>query len=184
MKTKKQIMKTIKLTIAILLFFITTVISAQSKVDNHYGPPVWAPTAPAKVQYYYLPDIQTYYDVPSQQYIYSNNGVWTRSSSLPIRYKTYNLSKGNTVYLSDYKGKTPYVFYKQHRAKYESNKNWEEKDHDNGNHYGNHKEKHKDYENHTDENDNQNGKQNDDEKEDHKGREKENHGNKKNHEKD
>ena len=73
-------MKTIKLTIAILLFFITTLITAQSKVDNHYGPPVWAPTAPAKVQYYYLPDIQTYYDVPSQQYIYSKKGVCAPSA--------------------------------------------------------------------------------------------------------
>ena len=135
-------MKSIKIVIGLTLFFITTGVTAQ-KVDIQYGPPpVWAPSAPAKVQYYYLPDIETYYDVPSRQYIYSRNGVWTRTTSLPDRYRTYNLRNGRTVYLTDYRGKTPYVFYKQHKVKYVSNHKWKRNGHDNGKHYGKHKENH------------------------------------------
>lgn len=140
-------MKTIKFTIALVLFFITTGMTAQAKVNINFGtPPVWAPTAPVKVQYYYLPDIETYYDVPSKQYIYSRNGVWTRSTSLPDRYRAYDLYKGRTVYLNDYRGNTPYVFYKQHRVKYAGNRNWKANGHDNGNHYGN-RVKHEDNDN-------------------------------------
>ena len=132
-------MKAIKIVIGAMLFFMTTGITAQVTVNVGPGTtPVWAREAPPKTQYYYLPDIETYYDVPAKRYIYFRNGVWTRSTSLPYRYRTYNLSKGRTVYLTDYKGKTPYVFYKQHKVKYVGKK-WKANGHDNGNHYGNYK---------------------------------------------
>lgn len=162
-------MKTIKFTIAVVLFFITAGITAQAKININLGtPPVWAPTAPVKVQYYYLPDIETYYDVPSKQYIYSNNGVWTRTASLPNRYRTYDLYKGRTVYLNDYRGNTPYLLYKEHRVKYAGNRNWKPNGHDNGNHYGNYKRNHKNFDNENHE---------DHDSENHQGHDNENHGN-------
>ena len=134
-------MKSTKLTIAAMLFFITTGITAQVSVNVNIGvPPVWATAAPVGVQFYYLPDIETYYDVPSRQYIYLNNGVWIHSVSLPYRYRTYNLHNGHTVYLTDYRGTKPYKFYKQHKVKYVGNKKWKDNGHDNGNRYENNKE--------------------------------------------
>ena len=136
-------MKSIKIVIVAILFFITTGITAQAKVNIQYGtPPVWAPAAPVKTQYYYLPDIETYYDVPAQRYIYLRNGSWVRTAALPVRYRGYDLYKGHTVYLTDYRGNSPYTYYKQHKVKYVANRKWKTNGHDNGNHYGNYKGNH------------------------------------------
>ena len=97
--------------------------------------PKWAPKAPATTQYYYFPDIQIYYDAPAQRYIYQRNGVWIRTATLPIRYKSYDLYKGRTVYLTDYKGNAPYTYYSQHKVKY-AGKPWKANFHHNRNHYG------------------------------------------------
>lgn len=138
MKTTKLLMLTTLLTVA-----FNTQAQIATKVDKDYGKsPAWAPKAPVKTQYYYLPDIQTYYDVPAKRYIYQKDGNWVRTSSLPIRYKGYDLYKGQTVYLTDYKGKTPYTYYKKHKVKY-AGKPWKANGHDNGNHYGQLKNKNK-----------------------------------------
>jgi hypothetical protein len=43
------------------------------------------------VEYYYLPDIETYYYVPKHQFVYLSNGKWIFATSLPSRYSSYNL---------------------------------------------------------------------------------------------
>ena len=147
-------MKSIKIAIAVMLAFATTGITAQIvKVDKTYGntsnvkvqaaaasAPVWAKAAPANVNYYYLPDINTYYDAPAKVYIYEREGKWVRTSALPARYRGYNLAAGRTVYLTDYRGNTPYTLYKVHKVKYKG-KEWKRNGHDNGKHKGHHKGK-------------------------------------------
>ena len=118
-------MKSIKMLIVGMLFFVATGMSAQVSVNvNLGGPPVWAPAAPVEVQYYYLPDIEVYYDAPAHRYIYLNNGAWIRSSNLPNRYRGYDLYHARPVYLTDYRGNQPYLFYKQHKVKYKGNGKW------------------------------------------------------------
>jgi len=79
-------MKTIKLLLVLTLLIATVSTKAQLSINvNLGGPPVWAPRAPAQVEYYYLPDIEVYYDVPARRYIYMKNGNWFRSASLPAR---------------------------------------------------------------------------------------------------
>lgn len=135
-------MKNLSYYIIAMLFFLTTNSNAQIvKVDRKYGAPAWAPAAPATVKYYYLPDIETYYDVPAQRYIYRKDGAWVRTAALPATYKTYNLRNGKTVYLTDYNGNTPYVLYKEHKVKYKGNGKWKRNGHDNGLHKGQHKNK-------------------------------------------
>ncbi len=132
MKTMKSLM------LAILLLIAFNTQAQIVKVDRQYGvikAPVWAPKAPATTRYYYLPDIQTYYDAPAQRYIYQSNGTWVRTANLPTRYRGYNLYKGQTVYLTDYKGNAPYTYYSKHKLKY-AGKPWKANGHDNGNHYG------------------------------------------------
>ncbi len=139
-------MKTTKFLMLATLIVVAFTTEAQIvKVDKHYGAiaPKWAPTAPAETQYYYLPDIQTYYDVPAQRYIYQRNGSWVRTATLPTRYKGYDLYHGQTVYLTDYKGNAPYTYYKEHKVKYVGKK-WKANGHDNGNHYGHFKNNRKD----------------------------------------
>lgn len=128
-------MKKLSFYIGILLFAITGT-NAQVSADIHFGPPRWAPpSAPATVEYYYLPDLGVYYDVPAQRYIYMRNGAWIRAAALPPRYRGYDLYHSRPVYLTNYRGRTPYAYYKEHRVKYKGN-GWKRKDHDNGKHRG------------------------------------------------
>ncbi|MBC7524655.1 MAG: hypothetical protein H7239_09480 [Flavobacterium sp.] len=123
----------------LLLVILFMGLNAQSQVTVTFGkPPVWAPAKPADVQYYYLPDVDTYYDVPSSKFIYQRNGKWFRSAALPAQYRNYNLKGGNVVYLTDYKGNEPYKFHKDHMMKYPKHmkkmkKNDAENYHDNDN---------------------------------------------------
>jgi hypothetical protein len=102
-----------------LLFFMAISSQAQVSVNVNFGtPPVWAPVERVETQYYYLPDVDAYYDVPAARFIYIRNGAWIRSTALPYRYRNYNLRAGNVVYLTDYRGNAPYTFHKTHVVKY------------------------------------------------------------------
>lgn len=124
-------MKILSYYILTLLFITTSSIGQITKVDRKYGPPNWAPTAPATVQYYYIPDIEVYYDVPAKSYIHYDNGKWVRTTVLPARFKGYDLATSRPIYLTNYKGNTPYVLFKEHKVKYKGKK-WKAHDHDNG----------------------------------------------------
>lgn len=112
-------MKTLKLIVLALFLFATTANHAQVSINVNFGtPPQWGPVGYSEVSYYYLPDIQSYYDIPSEQFIFLNNGVWVRSHNLPNRYRNYNLYNGYKVVLNDYHGSKPYSHYKEHKVKY------------------------------------------------------------------
>jgi len=82
------------------------------------SPPEWGPVGYDNVEYYYLPDIQVYYDIRQAQYIYFGNGNWIRSRSLPSYCSHYNLYNGYKVVLTDYHGHAPYTHFKTHKVKY------------------------------------------------------------------
>jgi hypothetical protein len=117
-------MNTLKLIITSIFLMILSFSQAQISVNLNVGkPPVWGPVVTTE-EYYYLPDIDSYYDIQQSQFIYLNNGVWIRSKSLPRRYSNYNLNGGNVVIIDDYRGRTPYSKYKIHKVKYfKGNKN-------------------------------------------------------------
>jgi len=115
-------MRRIKLLFLGILLLTIAHSQAQVSVNVNFGtPPVWAPADRVEVQYYYLPEIDSYYDVPSARFIYIRNGKWFRSASLPYRYRNYNLRGGQVVYLTDYRGNSPYIYHSKHREKYHPN---------------------------------------------------------------
>ena len=59
--------------------------------------PVWGPVGYDHVDYYYLPDIETYYYVPTHQFVYLSGNRWVFSASLPSRYRNYDLYSGYKV---------------------------------------------------------------------------------------
>ncbi len=77
--------------------------------------PNWGPYGYDNVNYYYMPDIETYYYVPKHQFIYLNGGVWVFSSSLPERYRSYDLYRGYKVVINDPR---PYQHHENYRARY------------------------------------------------------------------
>lgn len=112
-------MKTLKLIAAGIILFTIQSTHAQVSVNVNIGnPPAWGPAGYSNIDYYYIPDIQSYYDIRQSQFIYYGNGKWIRSKQLPRQYRNYDLYHGYKVVLNDYHGRTPYVHYKNHKQKY------------------------------------------------------------------
>jgi hypothetical protein len=112
-------MKIFKIITLGLLFLTTTTIWAQVSINVNIGtPPSWGPSGNSDAEYYYLPDVESYYDVRATQFIFISNGQWIRSRYLPRRYRNYDLQHGQKVVLNDYHGKQPYVYFKNHRERY------------------------------------------------------------------
>jgi hypothetical protein len=139
-------MKTIKLITLALFLFASTANHAQVSINVNFGtPPQWGPVGYSEVSYYYLPDVESYYDLKAQQFIFLNNGVWIKSRNLPSAYRNYDLYNGYKVVLNDYHGPKPYTHFKQHKVKYYKGykkghqKNYRMASNDNGHHdNGNH----------------------------------------------
>lgn len=112
-------MKTIKIAIAGLFLLVANATQAQVSINVNIGtPPAWGPAGYAEMEYYYLPDIEAYYDVRASQFIYFGGGRWVRTTYLPRQYRNYDLYGGYKVVLNDYHGRTPYVYFDRHRVKY------------------------------------------------------------------
>src|ERR1700761_6990056 len=87
--------------LCILGLFAFKSAHAQIKLSINIGSqPDWAPTGYDHADYYYLPDIDCYYDVTNRQYVYQNGNNWTKSSSLPAKYRSYNLYNGYKVVIN------------------------------------------------------------------------------------
>lgn len=96
--------------------------SAQVSVTVNIGSqPAWGPVGYDYVDYYYMPDIEVYYYVPTRRYIYLSNGKWIFAASLPSRYSYYNIYTGYKVVMNQPK---PYLHFSTHKvtyAKYKGN---------------------------------------------------------------
>jgi hypothetical protein len=65
-----------------------------------YSNPSWAPPYSPGVRYYYMPDIETYYDLTDQEFVCLNNGQWLFSPTLPSMYSGYDLFNGFVISLN------------------------------------------------------------------------------------
>jgi hypothetical protein len=113
-------MKKLKLVVlAAVLFFTSNAIQSQVSINVNLGvQPSWGPVGYSSVDYYYIPDVQAYYDVRATQFIFLNGGTWIRSSRLPQQYRNYDLNRGYKVVLNDYHGTRPFSQFKFHKQKY------------------------------------------------------------------
>ncbi len=112
-------MKTLKIFLAGFAMVLSSQLQAQVSVSvNIGGRPDWGPVAYTEANYYYLPDVEAYYDVRASNFIYISNGNWITARRLPARYRNYDLYAGPKVVLTDYRGNRPYTHFKTHRVKY------------------------------------------------------------------
>ena len=89
---------------------------AQLSINVNIGSqPLWGPVGYDHVDYYYLPDIECYYHVPKRQFIYMDNARWIFSSSLPSRYRGYDLYNGYKVVVNS---RNPYRNFDRDRVAY------------------------------------------------------------------
>jgi hypothetical protein len=112
-------MKTFKFLILGMVLLLAGTLQAQVSVSINLGsPPQWGPAGYSDVRYYYLPDVESYYDVQKSRFIYFNGITWVRRAYLPTRYRSYDLYNGYKVVMNDYHGNTPYTNFRDHKAKY------------------------------------------------------------------
>lgn len=113
-------MKKLKL-LALLgvILFASGTIEAQVSLSVNIGTaPSWGPSGYSDVDYYYLPDVEAYYDIRATQFIYLYDGRWIRSRYLPRQYRNYDLNNGYKVVLNDYHGSRPYTNFRSNRTRY------------------------------------------------------------------
>jgi hypothetical protein len=99
-----------------IMVFSAAPAIAQISVNVNIGAqPEWGPAGYNHVDYYYLPDIETYYYVPKRQFIYRENNKWLFMYALPSRYRGYDLNNGYKVVINSPR---PYQYFASHKVKY------------------------------------------------------------------
>ncbi len=111
---------------AALIVSLLTVKQADAQVRvnvnvNIGSQPNWGPSGYDYVDYYYLPDIETYYYVPTRQFIYLSGNRWVFSYGLPSAYRGYNLYTGYKVVINQHNA---YHHFHDHKIKYKGYKGY------------------------------------------------------------
>lgn len=89
---------------------------AQVSVNVNIGAqPLWGPVGYDYVQYYYIPDIDVYYDVPRRTYVYYDGGTWVARRYLPVRYRNYDLYNGYKVVVNEPR---PWIHHERYVREY------------------------------------------------------------------
>lgn len=118
-------MKTKSFIIAISLLLALGLSFPLEVLANGHRPPAWAPAHGfrAHTRQVYFPKYNCYYDIERGTYIYINNGRWTVSVDLPIRFRPEYFR--NTSYVElNINSRYPHYFNAEHRAKYNVNNNY------------------------------------------------------------
>lgn len=122
-------MKSLKITLAAFIIMFTLQSNAQFSINlslgsraqyqNHYQNQY---RNNDDMNYYYLPEIEAYYEVNSATFIYNSPRGWIRSSNLPEYCRDYDVNRGYKVAIN-YRGNSPYANFYSDRQKYYRNDN-------------------------------------------------------------
>lgn len=90
---------------------VTTVIHIN--VDRQ---PAWGPVGYDYVEYYYIPELNIYFDVENELFYYQRGRRWIESPYLPARYARYDFYSLYKVVLNDVLD--PWRYNRHHRRRY------------------------------------------------------------------
>ena len=82
-----------------------TAAQAQVSVGVNIGPPAWGPPVPQGTQYYYIPEIDGYYDIYNGIYIVFDGYQWVQQPYLD----GYDPRNFHPQYI-DYRGDSPWLW--------------------------------------------------------------------------
>lgn len=102
--------------------FIYKAADAQVSLNvnvNLGGQPKWAQSQYEQVSYYYLPDLDMYYNVPSRTYTYLQGNRWVTVNSVPQKYRNYDFDRGYKVVVNE---KNPWNNHLKYKNSYTNNK--------------------------------------------------------------
>jgi hypothetical protein len=89
---------------------------AQVSLNVNIGSqPQWGPSGYDHVDYLYMPEIESYYYVPTRRFIYYSGNRWVHSAYLPERYRSYDLRRGRKVVINEDR---PYLRDRDFRSQY------------------------------------------------------------------
>lgn len=107
------------------IFYLTLIVlgigfaqksEAQVRVNINIGSqPLWGPVGYDYARYYYMPEIDVYYNVANRKYTYYQGNRWVTKSKLPGRYKKFDLYRTYKVVLNDH---DPWHRHRNHRHQY------------------------------------------------------------------
>lgn len=112
--------RTVFSTLAALVMLASVNTSkAQISLSVRIGtPPVWAPPAYAHtVRYYYIPEMDCYYDAARAGYYFNRGGGWRYTAYLPAEYRGYDIGRYHHVVVNYY-GERPYTYFSGRRNVY------------------------------------------------------------------
>jgi hypothetical protein len=111
-------MKTIQISLVTLITMFTLQANAQLSVSlNLSSRPQYHNRYVNESRYYFLPEIEAYFDIQANLYIFNSPRGWVRSAYLPEYCRNYNINRGQRIALT-YIGNTPFVDFNFHKQKY------------------------------------------------------------------
>lgn len=114
-----MIMKKIVTFYAFIFTLYSTNVTAQNIILNDEMKQHQINSEPNLIfRYYYYPNILSYYDNKTSDYVFKLKGVWIRSKSLPNAYGGYSIYNNYRVEISDYKGDNPNEKIYEHKKLY------------------------------------------------------------------
>jgi len=121
MKIRRTFSMAVVLVLAASMFtgcmMMTPVRTAST---GSYENPQWAPPYYSGARYYYLPDLELYYDLSTRDYIYLMDGQWNFSPNVPAMYRNYELDNCFCVVMdvNVYKPWLHHQYYISHYPRY------------------------------------------------------------------
>lgn len=102
--------------LALLMALPSNKASAQISVNINIGQqPAWGPVGYEYVRYYYFPEINVYFDVPSSLFYYPRRGRWVAARYLPPAYARYDLYRTYKVVVN---AANPWKYNRRHKKDY------------------------------------------------------------------
>ena len=98
----KKLLLTTAMVMGAFLFMNETKAQVRFNLNVNLGiRPNWGLAGNYTGDYYYLPEIDTYYDIPHRQFIYFDGGDWIYANELPYIYRDYDLYRGYKVIVNE-----------------------------------------------------------------------------------
>ena len=119
MQNQKNMKNLLRKAMLIVLITMSTFMlkSASAQVNISFNvntQPLWGPANVDYVEYYYLPEVDVYYNVPTSQYVYLSRGKWITVNTLPASYRV-DLYRTYKVVINE---KRPYMNHSMYKTKY------------------------------------------------------------------
>jgi hypothetical protein len=119
-------MKTKLIVFVIMLLFVSAFTGCEtyrygtSGSQPVYESPQWAPAVYSGIRYYYLPDIECYYDIYTREFVFLDHAQWFYSPTLPTMYPGFDLNNCFVVIVNSniYQPWMHHQYYVSHFPRY------------------------------------------------------------------